>query len=231
MKLQQVFGSSGASGSIGGITASHNRGGLYIRGRSVPVNPNTARQQLVRSAMQAASAEWSTLTDAQRAEWEVYAAAISQVDRLGNVFHLSGHQMYCACNSARLSAELDTVQDGPTVLTQPIADASLEVAISEATQKLSITFDDSADWCDEDGAALVVQMGIPQGAGRAFFNGPYRLAGTIDGDSTTAPSSPDANLDCPFPAASAQLVWVRCRILRADGRMSPPFRASCKVAV
>ena len=36
------------SGSLGGIVASHNRFGSYFRQRTVPVNPDTADQQMVR---------------------------------------------------------------------------------------------------------------------------------------------------------------------------------------
>ena len=39
------------SGSIGGATWSHNSSGAYIRARSIPVNPNTDRQNAVRVAV------------------------------------------------------------------------------------------------------------------------------------------------------------------------------------
>ena len=38
------------SGSLGGITASHNRFGAYLRERVIPVNPGTQPQVIVRNA-------------------------------------------------------------------------------------------------------------------------------------------------------------------------------------
>jgi len=35
---------SQASGSIAGITFSHNRGGMYVRARAVPTNPGSPQQ-------------------------------------------------------------------------------------------------------------------------------------------------------------------------------------------
>ena len=43
-----------ASGSLSGVTYSHNRGGAYTRNRSIPVNPNTVQQQAVRNAFSSA---------------------------------------------------------------------------------------------------------------------------------------------------------------------------------
>ncbi|KKM06452.1 hypothetical protein LCGC14_1743870, partial [marine sediment metagenome] len=37
------------SGSIGGLTASHNRGGMYFRARTIPTNPATSFQTVVRN--------------------------------------------------------------------------------------------------------------------------------------------------------------------------------------
>ena len=48
--------SSAASGKLGGIVASHNRGGQYFRHHSIPVQSRTPAQRLVRYALAAFSA-------------------------------------------------------------------------------------------------------------------------------------------------------------------------------
>lgn len=66
------------SGSIGATVHSHNRFGQYIRARSVPVNPNTARQVIARNAARSIMIAWqNTLTQDQRDAWNVYAANLS----------------------------------------------------------------------------------------------------------------------------------------------------------
>jgi len=54
--------SSAASGKLGGIVASHNRGGTYFRHHAVPVQPRTPAQTLVRNQLQGFSSAFKSLT-------------------------------------------------------------------------------------------------------------------------------------------------------------------------
>ena len=88
------------SGSIGGITHSHNRGGQYLRSRRVPVNSaGNGRKGVIRAAFGAASSAWSALTAMVQASWTSFAAQHPYVDSLGQSVILTGHQMYVAVNS------------------------------------------------------------------------------------------------------------------------------------
>jgi len=220
----------GQSGALGNYVLSHNRYGYYLRNRVVPTNPSSIRQQEIRTALGEMSQRWSTvLTPGQRDAWEVYAANIAVTNRIGQVIYLTGHAMYVACNSARVYAGLDVVDDGPTTLTRPDADSGFGATGSEATQQISVAFDDTRDWASEDGAAMVVQMSQPTGVGTSYNQGPYRHAGVILGDAASPPTSPQL-IAVPFPVAENQLVSVQARITRADGRLSQPFRDSLIVA-
>jgi hypothetical protein len=208
------------SGSLGSSVYSHNRFGQYIRARSIPVNPNTTRQSAARQALRDLTAAWSgTLTQAQRDQWTAYAAAIPWKNRLGDDTHLTGLAMYLRSNAAIRNAGLSDVDDGPAILTLPAGPTVLTATASEATQNLSVAFDNGEDWAGEDDAALLVHMGIPQGAGRTFFGGPYRYAGKVDGDSLSPPSSP-ADIAAPFVFQEGQRIWIKARVIRADGRLS-----------
>ena len=56
-----------ASGSIAGTVFSRNAGGMYVRSRANPTNPNTDAQQAVRDAMRQLVVAWtSELDDGQR---------------------------------------------------------------------------------------------------------------------------------------------------------------------
>lgn len=224
MKVLYGAGVLGASGSMGGMTASHNRFGSYWRSRTTPVNPNTQRQNKIRAAVQLFAPQWSgVLTLLQREAWEVYAAAITRTGSLGQQIKLTGYNMFMRSNVIRNQSDLTAIIDAPTILTLPPADPIMVGTIDEASQQISVAFDDSLDWVDQSGAHLIVFMSMPVAAGRAFIGGPWRLAGTIDGDDTTAPTSPEV-MDAPFPVAAGQVIAIRARISEVDGRLSDLFR-------
>lgn len=213
-----------ASGSIGGITYAHNSGGMYSRARAIPVNPNTAFQQTVRSLFAAVGNAWQTvLTAAQRESWEDYAANYQVTNRLGDLINLSGVAMYTRNNVARLQAGLARVDDGPTTFTGGPSDPTIAGTASAATQNISLTFNDGLPWCDLDGAGLLLYVSRPQSPTLNYFNGPYRFADSVDGDSSTAPTSP-ASIAAPFTFVAGQVLHARAVIVNDDGRIGPDFR-------
>ena len=210
------------SGRLGATIASRNRYGAYLRAGTVPVNPSTDRQVAVRGYLQSLAINWNnTLTQAERDAWEVYAANVSWRNRLGEMVHLTGLAHYIRCNSPRLLVGLARVDTAPAIQTIAIAEQELVVTASEATQQFSLAYDDTQDWCDEDGAFQAVYIGLPQNPGIKFFGGPWRYITKILGDSIAPPSSPETAIDTPnWPFSEGQRIWVRTRIGRADGRLS-----------
>lgn len=216
-------------GSIGGNVFSRNRYGSYVRQRTKPVNPNTARQQAVRNYLTSLVEHWrSTLTQAQRDAWMVYADSISMQNSLGEQIKLSGYNHYIRSNQAILNVSGTRVDDAPTDLTLPGGDGLFEVAADEASQELSITFDDSLTWLNETGGYMSILMSMPKGEGVLFNGGPYRYAGAIEGDSIAPPTTP-ATISVPFPVAANQNIECVGRIIRADGRVSSPFLDKAQV--
>lgn len=221
---------SEASGSVGGSTYSRNRYGMYIRNRSIPVQPNTDRQAAAKSRFSQASARWNEfLTQAQRTAWNLYGASVAMLNKLGDTIYLSGYSHYIRSNCQQLQVLATVVDAGPTTFSLPNTDSNATVAISEATQLLTITFTASLPWVDEDGAFLQAEISIPRIAGREFLGGPFRYAGAIEGDLASPPTSPQT-MAVPFVCTEGQKVEVRLRIGRADGRLSAPFSFSISVA-
>ena len=213
------------SGAMGGNVYARNRSGNYIRANTKPINPNTTRQQAVRNAMSDLVNRWSNvLTAAQRAAWDLYGVNVAVLNRLGESVYLTGQNHYIRSNSALARLGLTIVDDGPTIFTLPDVDTTFAVAGSEATNELTVTFDNTEAWANEDDAYLLLHCGVPQNAARNFFNGPWRYAGRVDGDATTPPAT-GATIAAPFVMTSGQHIWVYGRIVRADGRISNPFRA------
>jgi len=218
-----------ASGSIGGQTFSRNRFGQYIRTRAIPTNPNSASQQAVRNIFQTLTTLWnSALTQVQRDAWILYASMVTVKDALGQDQHLSGFNHFIRTNCVALRPPYTRVDDGPTIFTLGETDDTIAATISTATQQISLAFDDTLDWLDEDGGGLQVQMSQPVNPSVRFIPPVFRLAAFVDGDAVTPPTSPET-IDTPFAVALGQHVMVQCRILRADGRLSPPFRDTTTV--
>jgi len=208
------------SGSSGGTVFSRNRFGAYIRARSVPVNPNTTRQSVVRVVTRNLAIAWQTeLTQAQRDVWDAVADVVDWQNALGDSVRLTGLNWFVRTNAARIQGGLDRIDDASGVLALAQAEGSLSCTASEATQIVAVSFNDSKTWCAEDDAAQLVSIGLPQSPARKFFGGPWRYAGVILGDSASPVTSPQP-IPAPFPFQADQRIWVRTRICRADGRLS-----------
>jgi hypothetical protein len=222
---------SDARGSLGGVTISRNRYGAYARARTTPVNPQSARQSAIRAIIADVGSRWlSVITAVQRAAWIVFANSVPATNKLGETIHLSGYNQFVKSNVAANNAGLPDIAAAPIIFTLPGEDPDFTASVDAGTGKISIVFDDARDWVDEDNGALIVEMGSPQNASREFFDGPYRHAGIIQGDSVTPPTTPDATLDVPFAVGDGQKVWIRAKILREDGRLSDWFQYDSIVA-
>jgi hypothetical protein len=184
----------------------------------------------MRNIMATLVSAWTNiLTSAQRDAWDSYGGNTPMLNKLGDTVFAPGQAHYIRSNAAILQAGLTRVDAGPTVMGKPGTDPTFSVALSEATQQITVTFDDTLAWCDLDGAAMIISMGKPQSASRNFFGGPWRFADSIDGDSVTPPTS-TSTVAVPFTITEGQKVFCRARIVLDDGRLSDFFRDDALVA-
>lgn len=217
------------SGSVGGTTHARNRFGFYVRNRTKPVNPNTGRQQAVRSALTQMTTRWSqTLTQAQRDAWKLYADSVVMKNALGEAIYLTGFNHYLRSNIPLVVIAATIVDDGPTIFELPEADPTYAVTGTEAAQTLSLAYNAALAWATETGGYMYHYQGSPQNAQRTFFAGPWRLLGMTTGVDAAPPASPDI-LSVQFAIAQGQRQWAYARIQRTDGRLSEPFRADTLV--
>jgi len=213
-----------AAGSIGGITYSHNRGGMYTRCRAIPTNPATEFQQAVRGYVAQLTSLWqNTLTVGQRVAWDAYAELVPLPDKLGEPRNVGGLGMYVRCNVPRLQAGEPRVDDGPTDYTLGDYTPPNLGNATEAAQTADLTFTTTDDWANEDDAAMLVYLSRGLSPAINFFKGPYRYAHKIEGDGITPPTSP-ATITVPFAITEGQKLFARVQVTRADGRLSSPFR-------
>lgn len=160
-----------ARGSLAGTTFTKNRFGAVARQKVSPVQPRTARQLEQRSTFSANSRGWRALTDAQRAQWNVYATNHPITDVFGDSQTLGGNAAYLQVN-----AMLQTL--GEAVVSVPLADpttpppAASSVAITSDDQTVTVTWASTPDADD----LYMVYCTAGKSAGASFVNSDYRLA-------------------------------------------------------
>lgn len=216
-----------ASGSIGGTTFSHNRGGLYTRARRVPVNPQSAFQNVIRNGLSSLQASFAALSSTNRDSWYVMAENMTFPDALGLQIKYSGQNCYIMCNNYRVQAGLSVIAPAPTIydmatLTPPVP------TITAAGTTVSVAYTNTDAWANEVGGALLVYASRPQNSTKNFFKGPYRFAGKVAG-AGTPPTSP-AVITLPFvTGAAGSKMFFRFIAVRSDARVSTPFPVASTV--
>ena len=213
---------SEVSGRLGGIIFSHNAGGAYIRQASIPTNPNSPEQAVVRAAVAQLSAEWSgSMDQPQRESWELYASNVKLTNRVGDQVNVSGLAMYVRSNVARIQAGLATVVSAPAVFdlgnySKPFLDNATTAAQTLDVNHGVGTFSDP--WANVAGGFMFSYFSRPQNPGIKFFKGPYRFAGVIIGD--PAPPASPATIASPFVFVPGQRIFGRHFTVLSDGRLS-----------
>lgn len=231
--VPSALGMGSPSGSQGSTVASHNRFGYYTRNRVVPTNPNTTRQQLVRSLFGSMVESWTMLSAAVREGWNAYAANVPVTDPLGQQINLTGQNWYIGNNTARVQAGLAGVTNAPIIfdIGEPVTGITLQSIVGvnviglDDTQQLMSNNVDLAIPASDDGDILIY-LGKPVNASRTFYKGPYQLAATIPIAATDVSviwSTAVGDLLNEVPPVLGQTRGIRFRVAYDDGRLSQPF--------
>lgn len=222
MKIKPIL--ADMSGRLQGIVASHNRGGQYFRGRTVPDTPPTAAQTAVRVFLANAVAAWHALSVSQQEIWNEYASLHPVVDGFGDSVNVGGIGMYNRTNILRQQAGLAQVATppappGPAIFTPPSFDVT-------GAPSIDVDFDDTDAWASEDGAAMLIYASRFVPTSRFSAAGiSKQLLGVILGDSGTPPTSP-VTLTTPFPASANTKMFFRVRVISSTGAISSNYETT-----
>lgn len=224
------------SGKVGGLVASHNRSGAYFRRLVTGVNPNTTRQQSVRSSFGGMVNNWlNLLTPAQRGAWNEYAANVAMTDRMGQQIYLTGQNHYIRSNTPRVQAGLALVNDAPTVFNtgetvvswsdeQSPGDLINQVVLNDTNDELQMLLVFSGPLSET--AILLSYMGNAVNSTVNFFKGPYQLFAVEPGATitdTTFPLNTElTDFMSAMPPTPGERRPVRFRLAFVDGRLSQP---------
>jgi len=139
MKIRYGTLAGAASGSLGNMTASHNRGGPYLRMRTMPTKVVSEFTTEVRNIMAACSQAWGALTDAQQAAWNTWCQTHPITDSLGDKRVLYGAQGYTQLNARILKAG-DAAISLPPISAAPAPLLTLSAAPLEGAATCVLTF-------------------------------------------------------------------------------------------
>lgn len=204
-------------GSVGANTFSHNRGGDYVRRRVSPTNPNSTRQQTMRTYLGTLASLWSSvLTPAQREQWNVWSGQQAKEGPLGNSINLSGINGYVWTNTHLLDSG-DARVDTPPLVVAPTGLLTISVDIS-AINTADFTFTATPLAANHK---LVTFMSLPQ-SGAALPN--FKQC-RIVGYSAAAQASPYAGT-LPFSVISGQTCVFYTAVMDDETGLFSPFLRS-----
>ena len=216
-----------SSGSVGGATFSHNKGGMYIRRRATPTNPNSTRQAAVRAIMADLANRWNnTLSAAQRTAWNTYASNVKVPNAFGDLVYITGLNHYVRSNVPAIQAWGAGGRKDAAPTTFNVGDYTYPVfAADQGTNLISVTFKTDDDWAGEPGASMNFYVSVGQNPSINYFKGPYQRVNQVWGNAPP-PASP-YTFDPGFAIVTGNKLFIRSNVCRADGRLSFPFLGGC----
>ncbi len=208
------------SGSIAGNTFARNRFGNYMRARTKPVNPRSMRQERAKAVVSLLAEYWhSDMNDTQRGLWDVYAAAVSMKNKLGETIHITGFNHFIRSNANMRVVGGGVTTAAPSILSLPEKDVLLQCDGEDiAAQTLSFACA-VAGWAanGDPKRNIIIYQGQPQLASRTFFAGPWRYMGTVNAAEGAAGA---CNELAVFPFAEGQKVWFQARLVTESRRIT-----------
>ena len=107
----------GVRGTVGGITFSANGASPYIKAWAPPVERFSPEQTSQQKKFGSSATAWAVITQAERDDWDTYAAAAAQdlINSLGETYSASGFNWFIKINTQLAlagRAQIDTAPVG-----------------------------------------------------------------------------------------------------------------------
>lgn len=205
------------SGSLGGITFAHNQGGMYMRARAIPTNPNTPRQSVIRNAMGLAQSAFKALDGETRFGWNQYGNNTILTNPLGDEKKLTGRAHFIRQYILRAQADVTQIITFPPLPGLAIL-SPIEITRHLTTDTVDVAFTNTDAWAANAGGFLAVYQSGPQNGGVDFYKGPFKYVGKVAG-AGTPPTSP-ANMASLQDLESGQRYFFRVIAVDKDGRLA-----------
>jgi hypothetical protein len=201
---------SGMSGKLNGSVFARNRGGLYLRTKVTPLNPQTADQVAARARLAGWSQGWRSLTQAVRDSWNNAVGNFQTTDIFGDIKTPSGNTLYTKLNTNIQLAGGVAITNPPA----PIGATAMEGVDVTAAQTLNaFSVNVAPDPIPAD-HTLIVEATAPMSAGIHNANSDFRIIGT-----QAAAAIPPFDMSTEYVAkfgnlVAGQKVFVRTKMIR-----------------
>jgi hypothetical protein len=216
-----------ARGKVRGLVASHNKGGTYFRGKTIPTNPRTAGQVAARARLSSLVARFRTTVSASnQLGWATFALNTNVIDKLGNSILLTATNWYIKANALRQTMGLAVVDLAPTTYALSVL-SPLTASVTASAGTVQIGWNGADDWqSNSNTGGIAIYASRPQNSTINYFVSPYRFAGTVRSTATSGQLS----VPLPFPAGpSGSKIFIKAVATAPDGRPSSPFRLAAVV--
>lgn len=162
-----------ASGKVGGMVFSRNRGGTYVRRRAHPTTNTSQWANAAKETFGEVSGAWAGLAQAAREAWHTWSTNNPVVDRVGNKITLDGHAAYLRVNCFR-NAVTGSSLALPPVIGPPLGLATLTLSGAVVSSALNASFTPS----QATTSMLLTVMGcVKESAAREYVRGSLRYLG------------------------------------------------------
>lgn len=102
---------SDIKGKVGGMVFQNTQAGLAVRQKVSPINRRTTLQTTSRLKMFNLQNAWMNLTDAQRADWDLFAQTYPKPQIKNPAKNINGQQYFLKCNDFRVRYGYDPLLD------------------------------------------------------------------------------------------------------------------------
>jgi len=209
------------SGSAGTTTATGNQHARYCITRPTPIDPATGSQLILRNAMTFCSNLWKNATPAQRANWHRYADSVPVRTRLNPRTYLSGREHWLRSSVIRRANSITVTMVRRPALSKCGFRPPSFVQDPDEPFQWQIHFDDTAPWCSEASAAMLIRWSQPINVARTWYDRQHSGRHNILGNPFNPPTSPRDLID--VPAVLNKNISFTVRVTRFDHRLSSRF--------
>ena len=167
---------------LNGSVFARNRGGLYLRTKVTPVNPQTVAQQAARNNLTSFSQGWRSLTEAQRDSWNAAVGNFATTDIFGDLRNPSGINLYNRLNINITNGGGAPITTPPVPTGAPAVD-SVVLAANATGGTYTVTF--TPDPIPAD-TAMIVESTAALSPGISNASAEYRIVATFAAGTTGA---------------------------------------------
>jgi len=202
-------------GKLGGHVFAKNRGGNYMRTKVTPVNPQTARQTIVRSLFGSIASAWSSLTQAQRDSFDGLVEAYSSTNIFGDIKSPSAIALHQKLN-------FNLGNSGQAQITTALAPIAVpNSAVTTAEYEISGTTFSINYLGDTTGSKVLIFATTSLSQGTKFVKDKLRQIGVVNGGTAgdyNAYTIYNAKFGLPVLGAN---IYVGVKTINAQGQASP----------